>query len=201
MALTIYDADGNGASPGVRAVVQPELGPTTAENLPSGYFSAWYYYPQFVENTWWLVFQWKQEVAGSNNSLTHKLLYFVLLDDHPDGTMTYRLRTAVDASGNHTTNHFTLQESTLPVPIGKWTHLECYYGWSKAADGTIACWQDGVKIFDRSGLHTELDMPYKYRPRVWTLNNYASHTAPATHTIYVDDAAISRTRRGPSAGF
>ncbi len=212
-ALTIYNADGTrSSSPGVRmGLWEYPDGPshqdvTHPENLPTeGYYSTYYYFPQAVDNTWWLLFQWKSAMVdewdadGNPTHQTRKLLYYVWADYHDDGTMTFRLRSRVGDDGEWIAPGYNVAYSNKPIPVQQWVHFECYYKWSKQKDGRITCWQDGVLLWDVSGIQTEYDYDYIGKPRQWTVNNYANETMPRTVTIYIDDAALSLDRIGPNA--
>jgi len=201
-ALTIRDADGGPTSPGVRMAVEevlpvPDQDP---ENLPTeAYYSVYYYFPQVVDSTWWNIYQWKQAYLRSDGSQSRHPVYTVNPELRSDGSMYLKLRSKVGPAGDYVQPGSTLATSSVALPIQSWVHLECLYRWSQAPDGRIACWQDGVLLWDVSGVVTEFDLPYNKHPRQWTVNNYANDTEPSTHTIYIDDAAVSPNRIGPGS--
>jgi hypothetical protein len=202
-ALTVSNDNG-----GVRMVVtQTSATPnneTHPENLPNtAYYSIWYYFPDKIQpeaNGWGPnIFQWKQAWKTGTNSQTRRLLYWIRAD-WSDSANAYKLhlRSKLDnQTGTWDNQSHSEAKSDKPLPLNTWVHLECSYTWSKTGNGAIKCWQDGTAIFDLTNIYTEYDWPYINHPRQWTVNNYSKYTTPDTHTIYVDDAAITTTRLGP----
>jgi hypothetical protein len=84
----------------------------------------------------------------------------------------------------------------LDIPVGRWWHLEAYMERTASYDGHLTIWQDGVKLYEFSGVRST----YPGGLVEWTVNNYADDLSPAPTTLYIDDAAISTGRTGPSAG-
>jgi hypothetical protein len=201
-ALTIRDADGGSTSPGVRMAVE-EVVPVSdqdPENLPTeAFYSVYYYFPHVVDSTWWNIYQWKQADLRADGSQPRNPVYTINPELRSDGSMYVKLRSKVGANGEYVQPGSTSAMSNVALPIQTWVHLECFYRWSQAPDGRITCWQDGVLLWDVTGVVTEFDLPYNSHPRQWTVNNYANDTTPSTHTIYIDDAAISPTRIGPGS--
>lgn len=197
-ALTIIDADGNGASPGVRMTYQgrDRAASTDPDNLPTeAYYSAWYLVPEFVSVDWWNIFQWKTGYDDGSGR-TARALYWHDIDDYGD-ELFLELQTRVTEEGAWVEGWATtLARSPVPIPVGEWFHLESYYRWDPNGNGQITTWLDGVEIWDVAGLTTEFEWPFDVYKREWTINNYANNTEPATHTIYIDDAAVSLSRVG-----
>lgn len=192
-ALTITGANGlQKPSPGVRLAWYGDrwVGKENAQNLPdAGYYSAYYYFPQVVQAEWWNIMQWKQAFVRNNGSQSRNPVYFVSAI-YANGVNTLILRSKVDAQGRFTEPGSTAAQSGVPLPTQRWVHLECYYRWSKSADGQIRCLMDGEVLWDVQGIITEFGDAYNTYPRQWTVNNYADQTSPATQTIYVDDLMI-----------
>jgi len=81
------------------------------------------------------------------------------------------------------------------LPIGRWFHLEVFLRVATDATGGLAIWQDGIQVFDLTGVSTTVS------PWVsWSVGNIAEQLSPETVTVYVDDAAISPDRLGPRYG-
>lgn len=198
-ALTIYNADGNGASPGVRMTYQGRglADKTDPENLPTeAYYSAWYYVPDHVSVSWWNIFQWKTGYDDGSGRTARALYWHDLFDSN--GQLYLKLYGRVNSSGQWVKNSAnTLAVAPVPIPVGEWFHLESYYKWDTNGNGRIATWLNGEQIWNVGGLTTEFDWEFNVYKREWAINNYANNTTPSTHTIYVDDAAISTTRLGP----
>lgn len=205
-AMTVSNDDG-----GVRmVVVETAASPadqTHPENLPaSAYYSVWYYFPEKIEpdaDGWGPnIYQWKQAWKTGENSQTRRLLYWIRADWSDSGNgYKLHLRSKLDnATGVWDNVSHSEARSDVPIPLNTWVHLECFYQWSKTGNGTIECWQDDTKIFDLDNVYTEFDWSYVEQPRQWTVNNYSRNTTPSSHTIYVDDAAVSTSRIGSGEG-
>jgi len=198
-ALTIYNANGS-ASPGVRlARVNTPSTPNTLPN--SAYYSTWYYFPQVVHPAqWWNVLQWKRAwQVGSTRSSDP--VYTVNVGNRSDGAMYFYVYKHVGSDGRYNTSgQGVMASAPISITPGRWTLLECHYVWAQDFSGSMRCWQDGAEIWNRTGLKTEFSeqkyFDHSTNPRQWTINNYSNQTNPTTHTIYVDDAAISTARIG-----
>jgi hypothetical protein len=192
LAATIYQSRKAGNAVRMRIEGRQWAPPTSPENLPDrAYYSVWYLIPQpFVGNN--NILQWKQ--AELVDDLQHKRL--TLSVSIRDGRYL-ALRTRIDDRGEWVKPSIGLDTSEIPVPFGRWFHLECLYEWNKTPDGRVICWQDEVEILRAEGIITERDLPWRGYPRQCTVNNYGiSPQDPRTYTIYIDDVVVSRTRVG-----
>jgi hypothetical protein len=205
VALTIFNANGSASpEPGVRLTKIDT--PYTPTLLPtSAYYSVWYYFPQVVAAPqWWNVFQWKRawQVGTTRSS---DPVYTINVGNRPDGAMYFYLYQHVGADGRYNTaGAGAIAAAPFSIMPNRWTHLECAYVWSASWSGTVRCWQDGAEIWNKTALKTEFDeqkyLDHVTYPRQWSVNNYASLTIPDSHTLYIDDAAISTVPVGGGAG-
>ena len=176
LALTIRDAED--AEQAVRIF-------RWDENLQSGYYSAWYYFPRRYDvPVWWNVFQFKTRDEEGVSRPT-----WVLNVGNRGDEMAFYLYDALEDR----TYADSLTDAPLLIPTERWVHVEAYYQRETDDSGRIAVWQDGVKLYDIEGVQTALT---DYSD--WSVTNYTNHIHPNTATIYVDDAAISKTQLGPS---
>lgn len=176
LALTVRDADGKQQAARIFRWY---------ENPKSGYYSAWYYFPQrFEPKLWWNVFQFK---THDRNGVSQPA-WSLNVGNLPDGKMTFYLYSSL----KRRTYNRPLTSTPLPIPVDRWVHVEAFY--RRATDGTgrIAIWQGGTKIYDVAGVRTALT---EYTD--WSLTNYTDRITPSTATLYIDDAAISTRRLGP----
>jgi hypothetical protein len=198
-ALTILYANGmQRPEPGVRLGYHAhgEVARTDPKNLPDeAYYSSHYYFPSTVKAEWWNLMQWKQSMLTSPGVQTRIPVYFVS-GVYLGGAMRFILRSKVSATGEFTQPGSTLAIAKVPIPTKSWVRLECLYRWSKEATGRIACWQNGVLLWDIKNIVTEFKVPYVDYPRQWAVNNYAGKTDPIHHVIYVDDLAVRTTPLG-----
>ena len=170
------------------------------ENLPTeAYYSAWYYVPDFVDVSWWNIFQWKTGYDDGSGRTARALYWHDLFDSN--GDLYLKLYGRVNSDGAWVKDAaYTLGVASVPIPIGEWFHLESFYKWDADGNGRIVTWLNGEKLWDVGGLKTEFDWDFDVYKREWAINNYANRTNPTSHTIYIDDAAIATTRQGPTPG-
>jgi hypothetical protein len=154
------------------------------------YYSAWFYFPQKAEAIeWWDIFQFKSKVTQGGKS-TSEPFWFVEVVNNPRGDMQLGL-VWKDAQVGPAREYFTQNIATLPV--GQWVHIEVYLKQSEQMDGQIIVWQDGVELFNVTGVRTK----HVGGEQSWSVNNYAEGVYPSPISIYIDDAAISTERLGP----
>ncbi len=147
---------------------------------PELYYSAWYYFPErYAAPNWWGIMQWKAKAASKNDP------FFMLnVGNRPDGQMALYLY-----DWQRRKNHGT---APTPLPVGRWVNIEAFYRSAPDNTGRITVWQDGVQIFNVSGVSTR----YADSDTHWALTNYTDSIKPDPATIYIDDAAISLSRIG-----
>lgn len=135
---------------------------------------------------WWNVFQFKSDNGAGSQPVCELDVY------NQDGQMHFGLST------KHYPDHWSdcheqehrVQQHPRSLPVGRWFHVEVYYRKSADCSGAVQVWQDGVEIFDVSGLQTLLG-----ETATWGLGNYTDHISggpvEGTATIYFDDALVS----------
>ncbi|MEM7112742.1 MAG: heparin lyase I family protein [Chloroflexota bacterium] len=165
-----------------------------------GYYSAWYYLPQEVTtDVWWNVFQFKSR----SETASDPMLSFNIESDGNGTRSLYvyhekphvcQADCASSSYGNDAVN----------LPLREWFHVEAFVRQSSSGetavrpDGTLIVWVNGVEIVNKSNIYT-LRSP---RARLqWSVNNYTDSIEPDHVVLYVDDAAISRTRLGAKSLF
>jgi hypothetical protein len=173
------------------------------------YYSAWFYFPQSFTLTadpstgqFWNLVQFKSRSTGGRNDP----LWAFYADNTSGGGLEMRAGWGWGGStvaGPHSTDGVggkNYSQSIATIPIGQWVHFEAFLRQSKDFDGQVVFWQDGVKIFDFSGVRTSYDNP-TYNSwsasNEWAVNNYSDGLDPSPATIYIDDAVIATYRVGP----
>jgi hypothetical protein len=81
-----------------------------------------------------------------------------------------------------------------PFPIGAWVYLEAFYKWDKDANGRLVVWQDGVEVLRQENTRTQLPYNYGTAPRQWAVNAFGDKLDPIPLAMFLDDAAISKSR-------
>jgi len=81
-----------------------------------------------------------------------------------------------------------------PVPIGKWFHIELFLKRASDSTGKIALYQDGVLLFERANLKSNV-APFTE----WYVGDWAADATPADSSLYVDDVSIGTTRSATRA--
>lgn len=204
--LTIT-ADGRTPQSGVRMSYQNRASGDwqNPDNIPAeAFYSAWILIPEPVRVDWWNLMQWKQ---GYNlgTSRTARVLYWIVLNSDVNGLLNPRLSTRV-VDGEWRPPPFSQQIAftDTAIPIGEWCHLESYYLWDTAGHGRIRTWLNGRELWDMHGLTTEMDWDWYSWNRKPSWNLYGNRHDPVSHSMFLDDVAISTTRVGgyvPSGGW
>jgi hypothetical protein len=148
---------------------------------PDLYYSVWYYFPKQYSATagWWNVFQWKSKTSTANDP-------FFLLD-------------ALNRNGKSFLSLFEWQPNrrrrysqlvNVDIPIGRWFQVEAFYKSRGDSTGQVIIWQDGIKLFDVSGVQTR----FSNGDTQWSVNNYSDQVTPSPTVIYIDDAVVAAER-------
>jgi hypothetical protein len=164
---------------------QQNSGLTRSGGLPiQAYYSAWYYLPQSVTvGTFWVIFKLRARRVLDDPASAEEL-YDLELSNLPTGEMTLLLF-------DHRSGGVPLDVVGSIVPVGRWFQIEAFYRNTPDATGRVTYWLDGRQIVD-------LNKPGGPTPWVeWNAVNVAQNLMPATVTLFIDDAAISKSRVGP----
>lgn len=84
----------------------------------------------------------------------------------------------------------------VTLPVGRWVHIEAFLHQSNGFDGAFTFWQDGTKVLDFTGIRTSFNnCSYNSwcAANDWSVNLYSDGLTPNPATMYIDDAAISRS--------
>jgi hypothetical protein len=83
------------------------------------------------------------------------------------------------------------------LPENQWVTIETYFVAATTATGAIKVWQDGVLIFDVSGIITVNAHPHEFAPaNMYARLNSADGGSPTSAILYADDCSISTQRLG-----
>ncbi len=186
VALRITGADN--AQQGARLFRTWVQNNVVVEELPDrAYYSAWFLFPRrFDTQDWWNIFQFKSRDSAAPSE---SLLSFNV-GNQPDGDMELYVY-------HHGPNRSYAPTADVALPVGEWVHIEAWLDISSTAngqvqpDGGLRVWVDGTRIINRTGIRT-LRQPNGWIN--WSVNNYTDDLRPVDATIFVDDAAISRSR-------
>jgi hypothetical protein len=153
------------------------------------YYSAWYYLPQsYVAPATWTIMQFRapnpQDPSAVNDlldldirSLPGGELILSVFDHRPP-----YLRSPTPPAA-------------LPLPIGRWLHVEAFFRNVSGDDGRFIVWMDGHLNYD-------IQRPFGVSSTVYWSPCSSSHDlSPAAASIYVDDAAISLVRLTPDGSL
>jgi Polysaccharide lyase len=149
------------------------------------YYSAWFYLPRAYQTTAdWSIVQF--QVPPVDGGAIGQLLD-IDLRSLPDGDLilsVYDHRAAYLRTPT--------PDPAMPVPIGQWFQIETYYRNAPDDTGEVAIWLDGQLNYD-------LHRPFGASSTVyWTVCSKTYGLSPAESVIYVDDAAVSLARVGPT---
>jgi hypothetical protein len=156
-------------------------------DLPqSAYYSAWYYLPDNVRvGVFWTIFKLRRRYVAADPTSEDEL-YDVNLETLPTGEL------ALWVYDHRVAGRIPLDVPEPVVPIGRWFQVETYFRNAQDTTGRATLWFDGAQIVDVTGA------PMGPTPWVeWDAVSVAVGLSPSLATLFVDDAAISRTRVGP----
>lgn len=163
------------------------------------YYSVWMYFPYNYnpnkeepwdpgDGGWWNVFQFKSDNNAGSQPVAELDVYYDESLNQPVFGLSLKQYPNPDSS-DHTQTYLT-QTEPVPIPVGRWFHVEALYVKSTSGNGEIRVRQDGVEIFARNGLITALS-----EQCVWGIGNYTDHIAggpvEGSATLYFDDAVVS----------
>jgi len=178
---------------GVRWPMRDVPGPDTLPD--AAYYSAWIYFPQVFDSDWYMLMQWKTESSYEGSDPVKS----VNIQRVDDGTLHLALYDFVGNDGTYNGKGAGMKAiSPLVFPTGQWVHLESFYKWDQDSAGSIIVWQDGVEVLHQDGTRTQYPYNYGTLPRQWSVNAYGDKLDPNPHSMFLDDAAISRSRLGPT---
>jgi hypothetical protein len=147
----------------------------------SAYYGAWYFVPE-AHSTGGALWNLLHFRGGTGEEAAYHHLLDVTLVDAADGGLELVVYSSVAARTYRA-------ESPVPVPIGKWFHIELYLRRAADATGAVTLYQDGTRLLDVSGVVTD-DSTHAQ----WYVGNLAYGLNPAESTLYVDDVSISADR-------
>lgn len=158
-------------------------------SLPAeAYYSAWFYVPAAsTPVNYWLCFKFRSRTTPADPNTVLELwdldLYPVA---GPNSPLFINLF-------HHAPSQPLRMAGAPAVPIGKWFQIEAFYRPAADPSGRLTVWQDGTIIYDVTGPTA----PTSYVE--WSVGEASDGLAPpGTASLYVDDAAISRRRLGPT---
>lgn len=169
------------------------------KQLPkSGYYSTWMFFPRTYNSNkyapwdpgdggWWSVFQFK---SHDDNDVSEPVWTLNVYHDDESRAMYFGLYSHVSPPAS------VDQAAPVPLPVGRWFHVEAFYRIDADSKGAIAVWQDGTEVLRAENIQTAV--PSRRENTVWGIGNYTDHitggATDGTSTIFFDDAIISRRR-------
>lgn len=165
----------------------------TAPIPPEAYYGAWFYIPSTLTIRSWLSlvhFRSSTSGDGQNVVAVWDLNVWPVRDGSlPAGTLP------TGALTTHFYNFLTqvnADQLVIPaVPTDQWVHFEILIRKAADATGRVVIWEDDVKIIDLEDIPT-----FSTDWVEWDVGGSSNDLAPASASIYVDDATISVERLG-----
>lgn len=147
------------------------------------YYSAWFYLNEdHTPSDWWSIFLFRA-VQERSQSIDLWSVDLVRLGTDQLTLSVYR----------HATSEMLEVPSKPIVPVQQWFQLEAYLYAVQGEPSQLRLWLNGQEV-----LTLENDtVPPAGEPLYWVVGNGGSSMSPAISTVYVDDALVSETRRGP----
>lgn len=140
------------------------------------YYSAWFYLAEdHTAPSWWSIFLFRA-VKDRANSID---LWSVNLVRRSDDQLSFGVF-------DHATNKL-IQAPTPPlVEVGKWFQLEAFLHAVAGEPSRVVFYLDGTEFLTLDDATPAPDG----QPLYWVIGNGGSKLAPATTTLYIDDAVI-----------
>jgi Polysaccharide lyase len=153
------------------------------------YYSAWFFLPQAFQTTAdWIIMQFRVPATGDSGVLG--FLLDVDLRSLPSGDLI------VDIF-DHRSQYLRSPSANpgIPIPIGQWFQLEAFYRNVGDASGRFTLWLNGQMNYD-------IQRPFGLSSTTyWSVCSSTQGLSPTPSDLYVDDAAVSLIRVGPSGGL
>ncbi len=169
------------------------------DHLPkAAYYSTWMFFPRTYnpnkyspwdpgDGGWWNVFQFK---AHDNDDVSQPVWTLNVYHNDVSQKMQFYLYSVVNKPSG------IYQTAAIPLPVGRWVHVEAYYRVNAGRGGEIVIWQDGKEILRGTQIRTAISKTKEYP--IWGIGNYTDHIAgphgEGRSTIYFDDCIISTER-------
>lgn len=166
----------------------------------NAFYSAWYYFDEkYHVNKWGNIMQWMTDPYGIPDSDSIRPTFFVeaftvnnirqLRLNHwavemgflpPDPKHPQQVS---PGSGKY------VQSNPIPIPNNTWIHIEAYYQTHKS-NGKVIVWQNGVEVFNVSGVNTQ-DSVKPSEFVLFGVGNYMSKSESINQLLYVDDIMVT----------
>lgn len=192
LKMTIPGSSNSSAVPGARMHRWCE-----SQRYRELYYSVWYFVPRHytVEKGGWL--NWFQFKSKRPNGANDPFFFLDIKNDLGMNNMKFMLTWwgGHKFSGPQENQQgYRTWVANDAIPIGRWFHIEAKYVCAGDFSGAIQIWQDGKQIFHLDRVRTR----HGDGDCQWGVNNYGTGVSPSPVTIFIDDAAISTTRLGPT---
>lgn len=161
------------------------------------YYSVWYFIPRHytLQKGGWL--NWFQFKSKRPNGVNDPFFFLDIKSDEVSRSMKFMLTWwggHTFSGPKHDQKGYRTWVANETIPVGRWFHVEAKYVCAGDFTGAIQVWQDGKEIFYLDHVKTR----HGDGDCQWGVNNYGTGVSPSPVTIYIDDAAISTTRLGPT---
>jgi hypothetical protein len=148
------------------------------------YYAAWFYIPNpYIESFYWNIFHFLD--GGTVDRLSLVEIWDVDLRSNDTGAL-------VPYVYDFLARRQRDEPTPIPVPIGKWFHIEVLLLLASDATGRFAMWQDGVPVIDLRDVVTS-NSPWIQ----WSVGSTSTDIMPAPSDLYIDDVTMSLARVGP----
>jgi hypothetical protein len=153
------------------------------------YYSAWYYLPQpYTAPATWTIMQFRR--PNSQDPSVVSDLLDLDIRSLPGGEL---ILSVFDHRGPYLRS--PTPAAALPLPVGRWLHVEALFRNVSGDDGRFVVWMDGHLNYD-------IQRPFGVSSTVYWSPCSSSHDlSPADAPIYIDDAAVSLVRLAPDGSL
>lgn len=166
---------------------------------PDLYYRVWYYLPRSYtvtgsgipgDGAFWNILQWK------SRSLTpprNDPFFMLNIANRPESGAMFLYLFDSKAQVSH-------PQAIVDVPVGRWFSVEAVYRSREDATGQVAIWQDGILLWDVTGVQTRYP-DSEGGTAEWSVNNFSNGVAPAPTILFIDDAEIRHLADAAAIGI
>lgn len=151
---------------------------------PEAYYGAWFFIPKpYVASFYWNIFHFLYGDTSDRQGVMG--MWDLNLRSNSAGEL-------VPYGFDFIARQQRDEPVPIPVPVGKWFHIEILMRLAADATGRVAVWQDGTLVLDVNNVVTA-PTPWIQ----WSVGNTSTDITPAPADLYIDDVTLSLARVGP----
>jgi hypothetical protein len=152
---------------------------------PEAYYGVWFFIPKpYVASFYWNIFHFLYGATQDRQGGVMNLWDLSLRSNTAGDLVPY----AYDFIARQQHD----EPVPIPVPVGKWFHIEILFRLAADPTGRVAVWQDGVLVLD---VNDVVSAPTPWIQ--WSIGSASYDITSTPADLYIDDVTLSLSRVGP----